>query len=64
MSQKPDASLTNTYWKLIELNGEPALLSDGERELHMLLDTEGNRVKGLPGCNRFKGTYKVSESHI
>ncbi|WP_455198186.1 META domain-containing protein [Kaarinaea lacus] len=63
-SQKPDASLSNTYWKLIELNGEPAALGAGKRELHMILNTEGNRVKGFSGCNRFTGTHKVSESHI
>jgi putative lipoprotein len=62
--QKPNASLTNTYWKLTELNGEPALLGAGQRELHMILNTEGNRVKGFSGCNRFTGTYKVEEDHM
>jgi len=61
---KTNASLTNTYWKLTELNGEPALLGAEQRELHMILNTEGNHVKGFSGCNRFTGTYKVSESHI
>lgn len=62
--QKPNVSLTNTYWKLTELNGEPALLGAGQKELHMILNNEGNRVKGFSGCNRFTGTYKVEESHI
>ena len=30
----------------------------------MILDTEGSRVKGFSGCNRFTGAYKVSESHL
>lgn len=62
--QKPNASLSNTYWKLIQLKGEPAALGAGQRELHMILDTEGSRVKGFSGCNRFTGAYKVSESHL
>jgi putative lipoprotein len=60
---KPNASLTNTYWKLIELRGEPAALGAGERELHMVLITEGSRVRGFSGCNTFTGTYKVEEDH-
>ena len=61
---KPNASLTNTYWKLTELNGEPALLGAGQKELHMVLTTEGNRLRGFSGCNRFTGTYKVEEGHM
>ena len=30
----------------------------------MILNTEGNRVKGFSGCNRFTGTYKVEEDHM
>lgn len=63
-SQKPNASLTNTYWKLIELNGEPAALGAGENELHMVLITEGNRVRGFSGCNTFMGTHRVTEDHL
>jgi putative lipoprotein len=60
---KPNASLTDTYWKLIELRGEPAALGAGERALHMVLNTEGSRVRGFSGCNTFTGTYKVEEDH-
>jgi len=61
---KPNACLTNTYWKLAELNGEPALLGAGKRELHMILNTEDNRATGFSGCNKFTGTYKVEEDHL
>ena len=63
-SRKPDASLTNTYWRLSELDGEPALLGAGEREVHMILTTEGNRIKGFSGCNKFTGNYQMAESHL
>lgn len=55
---KPDASLTNTYWKLIELSGQPVALGAGNRELHMVLTTEGDRVHGFSGCNKFTGNYQ------
>jgi putative lipoprotein len=61
---KPDASLTNTYWKLIELNGQPAALGAGNRELHMVLTTEGNRVQGFSGCNKFTGNYQRGDNQL
>lgn len=60
----PDASLTNTYWKLIEVSGEPASLGAGQKELNMILVGEGSRVKGFAGCNRFSGGYTIKEDRI
>ena len=61
---KPDASLTNTYWKLIELNGQPAALGAGDRELHMVLTAEGGRVQGFSGCNKFSGNYQRKDGQL
>lgn len=54
-----NASLTETYWKLIELNGQaiPAI-SDTLKELHLILRSEGHTVSGFGGCNGFSGTYE------
>ena len=54
---KPDAELVNSYWKLSELNGKPAKLGVGNKEVHMVLTIEKNRVRGFSGCNRFSGSY-------
>ena len=55
---KPDVTLTNTYWKLIELNG--AAVSPGEgKELHMIL-RGADQVGGYAGCNQFTGSMTVS----
>ncbi len=57
-----DASLVETYWKLVELNGKPlaATLPDGrQREAHMILKSSGSRVHGSGGCNRFFGSYEL-----
>lgn len=56
--------LTNTYWKLIELDGQPALPGTNQRELHMVLTSEGNKVSGFSGCNRFMGGYEQSEGQL
>jgi putative lipoprotein len=60
----PDVSLTDTYWKLTEIDGQPAALGAGERELHMVLTSEGVRVRGFSGCNRFTGSYELNEDRL
>jgi putative lipoprotein len=56
---KPDVTLTNTYWKLIELNG--AAVSPGEgKELHMIL-RGADQVGGYAGCNQFTGSMTVTQ---
>jgi putative lipoprotein len=60
----PEASLTNTYWKLTEIDGQPAILGAGQRELHMVLTSEGNHVRGFSGCNRFTGDYARNENQL
>ena len=60
----PTASLTGTYWKLVELDGRPASLGVGERELHMVLTADENNVRGFSGCNGFTGTYEVNDRQL
>jgi putative lipoprotein len=60
----PDVSLTDTYWKLTEIDGQQAALGAGERELHMVLASEGARVHGFSGCNRFTGSYELNENQL
>lgn len=58
------AALKNTYWKLLESNGEPVNIEIAEREPHFILRTDGKNVKGFGGCNNFMGTYEVNENKI
>jgi putative lipoprotein len=60
----PDVSLTDKYWKLTEIDGQPAALNAGGRELHLVLASEGARIHGFSGCNRFTGNYVLSESQL
>jgi len=52
------ASLTDTYWKLIELEGDKVVVAPTQqREVRITLASEGSRVNGFSGCNRFMGGY-------
>jgi len=56
--RNPDVSLTDTYWKLVELNG--AAVEPGEgKELHLTLRGD-EQVSGYSGCNQFTGSVTVS----
>jgi putative lipoprotein len=61
---KPDASLTDTYWKLVEMGGRAAAPGAGQRELNLVLSSEGARVQGFSGCNRFTGIYELSGDQV
>lgn len=61
---KPDASLVNTYWKLVVLSGRPVTLGAGNKELHMVLNGEGGTVQGFSGCNSFRGTYVLTGNQL
>ena len=57
-SMKSDVTLTNTDWKLVELNG--GAVSPGEgKDLHMILRGE-DQVGGYAGCNQFTGSMTVT----
>lgn len=49
--------VTNTYWRLAELNGEPVQPFSDAREAHILLRDDAPVVRGFGGCNAFTGGY-------
>jgi putative lipoprotein len=55
---KPDVTLTNTYWKLVELNAAAVEPGDG-KELHMIV-RGADQVGGYAGCNQFTGSVTVT----
>lgn len=56
----PRASLTNTYWKLTQLDGAPVTMAPGqEREVRITLTDDG-KVSGYTGCNRVMGGYTLA----
>ena len=54
------ASLTNTYWKLVELDGaRVSMTPEQEREVRITLGDNG-KVTGFTGCNQVMGGYTVA----
>jgi len=58
-SPEVDAELQNTYWKLLELDGQDVRSPEGAREIHLILASADSRVHGFAGCNNFFGTYQL-----
>ena len=56
--------LQNTYWKLVRLWDEPVLVVENQREPHIILRTDGQRVAGSGGCNGLLGSYRIEGSRI
>lgn len=57
---KTSNNITNKYWKLVEVMGQPVPTDTLQRkEPHMILHTADNRVTGNGGCNSFGGTYQL-----
>ena len=52
------ASLLNTRWRLVEIDGQPVTLVAGQREPFLQLSGEGNRVRGFGGCNALSGRFE------
>jgi copper homeostasis protein (lipoprotein) len=57
-------TISETYWKLTELMGQPIeKLADQQQDTYIMLKTEGNRVQGFAGCNNIIGSYEVKEDN-
>jgi putative lipoprotein len=65
VSVNPLAELTNTYWKLVSLNGANVVMAEGqEREAFLQLRNDDNSARGFAGCNRFTGSYTVNGNDL
>jgi heat shock protein HslJ len=57
--------LVGGRWRLVELEGEPALTGGGAREPHLIFSSDtADRVGGATGCNTMGGTYEADETSI
>ena len=51
--------LTDTYWKLLEVDGQPIQVAEQMREPNLVLHSEQSRLAGSGGVNRLIGGYTV-----
>jgi copper homeostasis protein (lipoprotein) len=54
-----DASLTNTYWRLVRLEGNEVKPSERHREPHVLLRSYEHRYVATVGCNQIVGSFST-----
>lgn len=57
LAKIPDGGVTERYWKLVELNGQP--LPKLNRAPWLILKEADGRMNGFGGCNSFTGSYKL-----
>jgi putative lipoprotein len=61
----PAANLSETYWKLSELNGTKIVMPASQtREIRIVLRADGTRVTGFGGCNQLMGSYQHTGSTL
>lgn len=55
--------LTNTYWQLVSVAGEPVPETNRDKKPHILFMDDG-RVSGFSGCNQYMGGYQVEGENL
>lgn len=58
------ATLENTYWKLVQVGGQPVTLAENQREPYFVLHSADHRVAGYAGCNRMTGGYALDGGRL
>jgi heat shock protein HslJ len=61
-----DATLENTYWRIVLLGGEEIGTVSGHREPHLVLKTDGEAraYSATVGCNTLSGAYSLEGGKI
>ncbi len=59
-----DASLTNTYWRIVALEDEPVPVVDNRREPHLILRGTESRYAATVGCNQLIGGYEIAGDRL
>jgi copper homeostasis protein (lipoprotein) len=58
------ASLLNTRWRVVDIDGLPVTVVEGRREPWLQLFGVGNRVRGHGGCSEFSGRFEQGSDGI
>lgn len=58
------ASLRNTYWRPVEIDGKPVTVAEAGREPHLLIESDGDEVRGFTGCNGFHGSVQHTDTDL
>jgi heat shock protein HslJ len=58
------ATLENTRWKLLTVEGKPVVMTGGQREPHLSLQPGKHAVAGFSGCNNLAGGYTLNGASL
>jgi copper homeostasis protein (lipoprotein) len=58
------SEVEDTYLKLTRLGSQRVPVVEGEREPHIVLHSQENRIAGTGGCNQFSGGYEIDGQKI
>ena len=63
---RAQASLANTYWRIVRIGGDAVRVEPGRREPHLLLHAEGKArtYRATVGCNAVTGSYTADDETI
>jgi uncharacterized lipoprotein YbaY/heat shock protein HslJ len=59
-----DASLINTYWRIVNLGADEIHVGEGQREPHLILRTGEPRFAATVGCNQMAGAYQLADETL
>jgi heat shock protein HslJ len=51
------ATLRDTHWKLVEIDGKSITTPAGQKGAYLVLSSDNSKVHGFAGCNNFFGQY-------
>lgn len=60
-SEKPNASLKNTYWKVSQIDDCKVDMAKMQRDFYFILELNSDVIKGNSGCNQFNGKYRIDK---
>lgn len=60
-SNKPNASIKNTYWKVTQIDDCKVDMAKMQRDFYFILELNSDVIKGNSGCNQFNGKYNIDK---
>lgn len=55
-----NATITDTYWNLVELNGKAVIQTPDDKPIYVRFNSKENQVEGNGGCNQMLGRFELS----
>ncbi len=58
-SRAAAATLEGTFWRLMQVGGQPVAVLPNMAVAHLILQPDGRKLAGSGGCNRLLGAYEL-----